>query len=843
MNTDLIRDWLSPQNINVSSSKWAERKDAFTALRFLLSCGKDVQFRKEYTVVYDVLKKGCLDVNINVSTEAIKAAKASIDYFGMNSIQLSLTLGPVLLEKLKEKRIQIREPLMKCLESLIDLEALKKPNVDQKIGINSAIYYGFALERSFPAQIIKKLGGDIVKMTTDADPKVRDSSLKALGGLGRLLSAGKTMQSIMNDLSDSPIKDITKKLVKIDEYQIQANALAVELYTKKNKKKQERNDQAEIEDAGSVEERDGTAEIGESDPWNSLPAETITSQLSTTFFDHLTSKKWAERRDSLESLITILRTTPKLDPNVVLYNKLMGELKEIVAKDTNTAVVTSALLALRLLSSGLRNNFASFWKGIGPHAVMRLKEKKVRDLVASLMDEVFNWIRVESSEELISNGLKSANPQVKTECGLFLHRYINQHSADTCHIGMVKPFVPQLLKLTADSDEKVRDASLAALGSIARCVGYEEAKKSVFGTLCDDTLKMKKLQAFHKSAVEVYGERAAPYIKNLYAPKRTTTQHIGHLENGTKHVSPPTSPSNGQVRSPRTTTYVIRRNASPVTSAASSPSTLTYVIRRNASPVTSTASTGPSIVDKNFVDTTSSHTSNKSTIVVKRPGREATAMISSGTSTIAVRRISDPATSLTVGSASSTIIVHAPTVSTASSDTSAHIAEGKRPPVSRYRPDRPAAAKSAEINVATRAKPTGPRYRPGPPASYRRPANHSESMKTNAEAIPAPKPVTIAPPSVTVGTARPAPTVRNRPTAPTPAVVQPNIVARPLHTQVRNDEHLTSPGQARSTSAIPLPQRARSDLGRSMTPTPRSATSSRIPSVVNSGSRRAVHKE
>lgn len=111
--------------------------------------------------------------------------------------------------------------------------------------------------------------------------------------------------------------------------------------------------------------------------------------------EQLASKKWLERKEPIDNLVSLVEANPKLDAKGN-YAALVGELQrvrpllfcafvsytskacrlQIVQKDANVNVVASALKLLGLLAKGLRGKFAPHAQSLLGDVLDKFKDKK-----------------------------------------------------------------------------------------------------------------------------------------------------------------------------------------------------------------------------------------------------------------------------------------------------------------------------------------------------------------------------------------------------------------------------------------------------------------------------------
>lgn len=93
----------------------------------------------------------------------------------------------------------------------------------------------------------------------------------------------------------------------------------------------------------------------ELDSYEFAEAVDIWSSLNKEFWEGLASKKWSERRDSLQKL-NGLASQPKVLPGD--SGDVLRELKKIILKDSNVVCVGEAILCIGALAKSMRGNFS-----------------------------------------------------------------------------------------------------------------------------------------------------------------------------------------------------------------------------------------------------------------------------------------------------------------------------------------------------------------------------------------------------------------------------------------------------------------------------------------------------
>ncbi|KAK0394681.1 hypothetical protein QR680_000872 [Steinernema hermaphroditum] len=599
---DLLKLWPVEQKKNLTSTKWAERKDSLQSLLKIIETTPSIAFQRSYAEIFDDLKKIIrTDSNVNVVSEAVKVVTAVAEQFPIEFKTFVPGLAPVCFEKFKEKKAVLREPLTKCVDVLIDIcginklgnafqEAWQKPNNDVKAQLALAIFNNLNTIRQndpTPMEFIKQVMPALIKFTTDADPKVRDATLHALAAVQRLYG-----KDVLSSLVGASVRDDNAKMAKIDTYAEKAAEEAEKAAQLRGATCAAADDS---EDSGTVAdsaECENAPSVSTIDPWELLTPVDVVALLPSNFYEEIVSKKWTERRDVLEVLVKLLDEHKRLDPSPRHYHDLMSSLKKIVEKDVNINVVILAVKALDGLAQGLRDAFEPFASVCGA-VLAKLKEKKaiVRDPLFEFLKTLFTWVQLEKCGELIQTALSSPNPNVRKETCLFLKEYFCKHNATTFNYDITAEFRDNLLKAVDDSDGSVRDAAMEAIGALTRCVGLPFAEKKIFHVFGNDAIKLKKITDYHATYMTDFGTNADPRIVKLYksnakaakprpspavstAPKRTVPSSAGTVRKSTPPSTAPIRrpvPAPVPVRKPAPTPSAPTRRAPPNVNTSARP--------------------------------------------------------------------------------------------------------------------------------------------------------------------------------------------------------------------------------------------------------------------------------
>lgn len=120
----------------------------------------------------------------------------------------------------------------------------------------------------------------------------------------------------------------------------------------------------------------------------------------SNFDEMIVSKKWQERKEVEDALLTLLKSSPKLkaEGSGTSYDSLVDALAERIKKDANINVVLVACQCLEAMAKGLRSGFGRHKEKVLPALLEKLKEKKVTTVhvLAEALDAIFQTVSVEN---------------------------------------------------------------------------------------------------------------------------------------------------------------------------------------------------------------------------------------------------------------------------------------------------------------------------------------------------------------------------------------------------------------------------------------------------------------
>jgi len=235
----------------------------------------------------------------------------------------------------------------------------------------------------------------------------------------------------------------------------------------------------------------------------------ILDRLPASFEDQVESAKWSERKEALEALLQLLKTSPKLEEGS--YGSLVQQLVKRLA-DANVLVVVVAAGCLEAMARGLRKSFGPSRTEVLPALLERCKERKVSVLEAlrSCLDAMAQYVLPalhELSTEVLGPFLAHKNPQVRVECLSWISRSHRKAVGRRELKGLISAVLPG----ADDGSPEVRDAAARCLATFLTISG-ETTVAPLF-----DGLDKIRLARISELVTELKGsklEASAPLINN-----------------------------------------------------------------------------------------------------------------------------------------------------------------------------------------------------------------------------------------------------------------------------------------------------------------------------------------
>ncbi|CAJ0605322.1 unnamed protein product [Cylicocyclus nassatus] len=618
---DVIALWPNEHKKNVQSSKWLERKEALEVLSQLIE--KHPRLSTSSMTIYgetmDELKKiVARDSNINVVIAALHVLKNLA--FGLRKCFACFIpmIWPVILDKAKDKKSTVRDALAEALDAVSatcdanrlskDLcEHLSKPSPQSKQCLCSFLYRYFIRQETLPIDFAKAVLPIVVKLTTDSDPTVRDAACSSLGSAQRLLGNG--LDAFLGSLRGEKAK-----MEKIEEYREAAIKENAEFAASRPKRAMIENAAGGDVDSDAATSASVSNAPQDVDPWTLMDPTDVVAQMKKDFYDLAASKKWQERKEAIEGLLSVMGNAPRvaMSPDV---QQVIVTLTKMLEKDVNINVSSLCAKGLTKFATAMRTDFATMVPKVMPIAFDKLKEKKpiLRDELISLVDAASYTTPLECYTEAVCGGLTKPNPQSRAQTVQFTSRLLSRHSSSTFPVDAVKQLIPDLLKCCSDADADVRESAFRAMGAILRCVG-EPAARRLFGELSEDKIKMGKILEYSESIRKEFGDGPSAEILRLHGsePKKSKPAAVTSVPGKPSEAAPARKTQPGVGRSQPASATVPRppRVASSITNRVSTAPKPNVVKGPSQQPAVRTAGQGRTPLTVRPVQPSVSHKSN-----------------------------------------------------------------------------------------------------------------------------------------------------------------------------------------------------------------------------------------
>ncbi|KAJ1357575.1 hypothetical protein KIN20_015750 [Parelaphostrongylus tenuis] len=522
---DVIALWPKDHQKNVESSKWQERKEALEVLAKLIEKNPRLSTASMtiYGEVMDNLKKIIAhDSNVNVVIVALHVlcglARGLRNRF---SCFVSM-IWPVLLDKAKDKKSTVQDALSSALDAVSDscefdritkdlCEHLSKPNPQSKQCLCSFLFRYLARQDVLSVESAKAVLPIVVKLASDSSPSVRDAACSALGSARRLL--GKGLDAFLN-----PISGEKAKFDKVEEFCCEAKKLHAEFNASRLQSvSSDKFSSGDHNEEMHSDKAMSSAELKDVDPWTLMEPIDLVAQMRKDFDELVISKKWQERKEAFDSIVSMMESAPRVAISPQLQ-QIMTTLLKAMDKDVNINVSSSCAKALTKLAVSMRTDFAVMVPKVMPVVFDKLKEKKpvLRNELVELCDAAAMTVPLDCYADAVCEGLAKSNPQSRAQTALFLSRLLTRHNSSTFPTESIKQIIPFILKCSSDADGEVREAAFRVMAAILRCAGMP-ASKRLFGEVTEDKVRMAKVVEYSEKLREEFGDQAAPEILRLYA--------------------------------------------------------------------------------------------------------------------------------------------------------------------------------------------------------------------------------------------------------------------------------------------------------------------------------------
>ncbi len=504
----------------LSSKLWKARVSAYEDLSKAFpktSSENDPVFR-QYTRNPDILKSIVVDTNAVAQEKGVDAVRAFVEFGGQAAGKTREVVVPSLVEKClgstragtKKNALELisfyaeMDDVVGCEPLLGDLlDGLKAKQPKVVAGCITAIkdlVRDFGHKQVAPKPILKRLPD----MFAHSDKNVRAEASLLAHELHKYIGAA--LEPTIDSLKDIQAKELRQQFADIDAQLTSKPAPTRFLLSQREKLQAAAAPIAASganggEDAGAANgsHMGAQEEDDDVDPYDlAEPVNVFGSRdFPADFEEMIASKKWQERKETLETILKILTSSPKIQPDS-RFDNLVDHLALKIAKDANINVVLVSCQCLEAMAKGLRDNFSRYKDKVVPPIIEKLKEKKPTtvEVLAKALDAIFQTVSFSEILEHIFTGIKHKNPAVKTESIRFLVRCLRTTKVAPAKAD-IKPIGDALVTAMADGSPDVRDAGAAGLGTLMKLIGERPMNAFLDGL---DDIKKGKIQEEYKTA-------------------------------------------------------------------------------------------------------------------------------------------------------------------------------------------------------------------------------------------------------------------------------------------------------------------------------------------------------
>jgi len=498
-----------PLGERLSSKLWKARLSAYEELTrtFSHTSSDEDPIFGDYARQTDVLQGMSLDANAAAQEKGIECLCAFVRYGGTRAGRTRMDVLPGVADKCLGS---MRTGTRKAAQELVLLYAEHEdvPGCDGIIGdlcdkLASKQPKVVAANVHALALLVQNLGDEQVNahlisqsiphIFAHADKNVRTEGNTLAVELHRVMGAA--LAPVLSQLKDIQVKELERQFGEA------APAGAPLRHLASNKARAEAKNETQnaspmdeaVPDNGAVmDEQESAMDAPMDDPYETAePVNVLSSRkLSPQFFSLVTSTKWQERMEALDSFHAALQDSPRIQPDPSLDSYVQA-LQLRVQKDANINVVLQACRCISALAQGLRKDGTPFLYVL-PTVLEKLKERKPAtvEVLSATLDALFLCGTLSDVLEPVMAAAVHKNPAVKAGTVRFLARCL-QSTTTAPSSADIKTMASMLLISLGDGAGDVRDAAAHAMGTLLKLAG--ERPMAPFMEQLDD-IKRTKVQ-------------------------------------------------------------------------------------------------------------------------------------------------------------------------------------------------------------------------------------------------------------------------------------------------------------------------------------------------------------
>lgn len=382
----------------LSSKLWKARVSAYEDLTraFPKTSSENDPIFRQYTRNPDILKAIVIDSNAVAQEKGVDAVRAFVEFGGQPAGKTREVVVPALVEKClgstragtKKNALELisfyaeMEDVVGCEPLLSDLlDGLKAKQPKVVAGCITAIkdlVRDFGHKQVSPKLILKRLPD----MFAHSDKNVRAEASLLAHELHKYIGAA--LEPTIDALKDIQAKELRQQFADIDAATSSKPTPTRFLLGQREKMQAAAAPVVQPGEDGAPDAPGDPAshsavqeEDDDVDPYDfAEPVNVFGSRdFPADFEEMMNSKKWQERKETLETILKILTSSPKTQPDN-RFDGLVDHLALKIQKDANINVVLVSCQCLEAMAKGLRDNFSRYKDKVVPPIIEKLKEKK-----------------------------------------------------------------------------------------------------------------------------------------------------------------------------------------------------------------------------------------------------------------------------------------------------------------------------------------------------------------------------------------------------------------------------------------------------------------------------------
>ena len=195
------------------------------------------------------------------------------------------------------------------------------------------------------------------------------------------------------------------------------------------------------------------------------PKVDLASKITPTLLEQMTSSNWKERKESVEELIQIIKSTNKsITPN--LSSDLTNTLKQRL-NDSNKHIASSVVVVCGMLCEAMGSGFDKYVRLFLSQILAQLSDQKqpVRATVLQTLDKFADVIGLQTLIPSISSSLMVDQPQLRKDLLKWVNETLTRFSSDNVSKNTVdfSSLVQPILYCLQDRNLDVRKSAQATL--------------------------------------------------------------------------------------------------------------------------------------------------------------------------------------------------------------------------------------------------------------------------------------------------------------------------------------------------------------------------------------------